>query len=571
MLSNCGHNEFNSTHGGQPGDQTGHEWEIRSWYLPSYGWRYVFRFENRSIAQMIADIARAAAQNPLIGYDMDLSQRLTYWQHLKASNYDPAQITVACEADCSSGVSANVKAAGYRLGIQALKNVPPSAATGTLRDVLKSAGAIELTDSKYLTSDKYLRPGDILLTPGKHTTTNLDMGSNASWDGSSGNVLSKGSKGADVKDMQTKLIACGYSCGSAGADGDFGDGTETALKNFQRDYDLVIDGIFGDASRAKLNEVYSSLMEDGFVKIKISTTSSTVRGIRVCGNQVAVCSKPGDSRTLVKYLNNGTLLDCDYRANTNGSCFYHYVDGWVDGKNLQGWVADNGRWWYLIGNGTLNYPRNQFYTVGNDTYYFDDDGWMVYNQWIEVGGKWYYTRSWGGILYNSFYDDGENIYYLKSDGVMASAEWLQFDGKWYYFRDWGAAFRNELFTDPADGNIYYGHEDGSIATSEWIQLNGKWYYFRGWGAAFRNELFTDPADGNLYYGHEDGSIATSEWIQVGDDWYYFRDWGAMLKHAWIKTNGVWKYVDKNGVYVPSKDTTNQPDTSDGSITYTGKV
>lgn len=568
MLSNCGHNEFNSTHGGQPGDQTGHEWEIRSWYLPSYGWRYVFRFENRSIAQMIADIARAAAQNPLIGYDMDLSQRLTYWQHLKASNYDPAQITVACEADCSSGVSANVKAAGYRLGIQALKNVPPSAATGTLRDVLKSAGAIELTDSKYLTSDKYLRPGDILLTPGKHTTTNLDMGSNASWDGSSGNVLSKGSKGADVKDMQTKLIACGYSCGSAGADGDFGDGTETALKNFQRDYDLVIDGIFGDASRAKLNEVYSSLMEDGFVKIKISTTSSTVRGIRVCGNQVAVCSKPGDSRTLVKYLNNGTLLDCDYRANTNGSCFYHYVDGWVDGKNLQGWVADNGRWWYLIGNGTLNYPRNQFYTVGNDTYYFDDDGWMVYNQWIEVGGKWYYTRSWGGILYNSFYDDGENIYYLKSDGVMASAEWLQFDGKWYYFRGWGAAFRNELFTDPADGNLYYGHEDGSIATSEWIQVGDDWYYFRDWGAALNVGLWSDGE--NTYYFGTDCKMKTG-WITVGNTTYFFRDWGAMIKHAWIKTNDVWKYVDKNGVYVPSKDTTNQPDTSDGSIIYTGKV
>ena len=34
---------------------------------------------------------------------------------------------------------------------------------------------------------------------------------------------------------------------------------------------------------------------------------------------------------------------------------------------------------------------------------------------------------------------------------------------------------------------------------------------------------------------------------------------------------IQKYVDKNGVYVPSKDTTNQPDTSDGSIIYTGKV
>lgn len=354
MISNCGHDERGEYEYGQDGDQTGQEWVVRTWYANS--WDVVLRFENRSVAQMIADLGRAAALNNLIGYDQ--KNRYSYWQHLQASNYDPSQITVACEADCSSGVAANVKAAGYRLGIPALKNMSIYNDTKSLRGSLKTAGAIELTDSKYLTSDKYLRPGDILLNVGHHTATNLDMGSNASWDGSSGNVLSKGSKGADVKDMQTKLIACGYSCGSAGADGDFGDGTETALKNFQRDYDLVIDGIFGDASRAKLNEVYSSLMEDGFVKIKISTTSSTVRGIRVCGNQVAVCSKPGDSRTLVKYLNNGTLLDCDYRANTNGSCFYHYVDGWVDGKNLQGWVADNGRWWYLIGNGTLNVDRH---------------------------------------------------------------------------------------------------------------------------------------------------------------------------------------------------------------------
>lgn len=255
MISNCGHDERGEYEYGQDGDQTGQEWVVRTWYANS--WDVVLRFENRSVAQMIADLGRAAALNNLIGYDQ--KNRYSYWQHLQASNYDPSQITVACEADCSSGVAANVKAAGYRLGIPALKNMSIYNDTKSLRGSLKTAGAIELTDSKYLTSDKYLRPGDILLNVGHHTATNLDMGSNASWDGSSGNVLSKGSKGADVKDMQTKLIACGYSCGSAGADGDFGDGTETALKNFQRDYDLVIDGIFGDASRAKLNEVYSSL------------------------------------------------------------------------------------------------------------------------------------------------------------------------------------------------------------------------------------------------------------------------------------------------------------------------
>ena len=36
------------------------------------------------------------------------------------------------------------------------------------------------------------------------------------------NMLKKGSTGSDVKTMQIMLIACGYSCGPDGADGDFG-------------------------------------------------------------------------------------------------------------------------------------------------------------------------------------------------------------------------------------------------------------------------------------------------------------------------------------------------------------
>ena len=36
-----------------------------------------------------------------------------------------------------------------------------------------------------------------------------------------GTSLKKGSTGDAVKTMQTMLIACGYSCGSSGVDGDF--------------------------------------------------------------------------------------------------------------------------------------------------------------------------------------------------------------------------------------------------------------------------------------------------------------------------------------------------------------
>lgn len=173
MISNCGSDENGKYSGGAAGDQTGREWQIIPWY--NRPWNVVLRYPDQSIGDDLAYLARAAANNNLIGYDQN--QRGTYWQHLKASNYDPAQITIKCEADCSSGVAANVKAVGYRKGIKSLQNVSSDCYTGNLRSALKKAGFKELTASKYLTSDKYLLPGDILLYEGHHTATNLDTGS----------------------------------------------------------------------------------------------------------------------------------------------------------------------------------------------------------------------------------------------------------------------------------------------------------------------------------------------------------------------------------------------------------
>jgi murein L,D-transpeptidase YcbB/YkuD len=65
-------------------------------------------------------------------------------------------------------------------------------------------------------------------------------------------TLLKGSEGAAVKAMQTLLISYGYSCGNAGADGDFGNSTVQALKNYQKDKGLIIDGYCGAKTWASL-------------------------------------------------------------------------------------------------------------------------------------------------------------------------------------------------------------------------------------------------------------------------------------------------------------------------------
>ena len=65
-------------------------------------------------------------------------------------------------------------------------------------------------------------------------------------------VLHRGMTGADVKTLQAALIAYGYSCGAAGADGDFGAATEAALERFQTAYKLGADGIAGQGTWGKL-------------------------------------------------------------------------------------------------------------------------------------------------------------------------------------------------------------------------------------------------------------------------------------------------------------------------------
>ena len=81
--------------------------------------------------------------------------------------------------------------------------------------------------------------------------------------GTTSMLLKKGSTGDAVKTMQEMLIACGYSCGAAGADGDFGQATELALMAMQIDSmgEDEADGIYGPKSREALEKRYKEIKE----------------------------------------------------------------------------------------------------------------------------------------------------------------------------------------------------------------------------------------------------------------------------------------------------------------------
>lgn len=176
MISNSGKDENGKYHGGKAGDQTGHEWEVIPWYNRPQN--VVLRYPDINVGLRIADLAKKAALNNKIGYDQD--ERTTFWKQLQSVGYDPSKITVACESDCTAGVTACVKATGYLKGLSKLSSLSPDIYSGNMRSAFTKAGFKALTDNKYLTSDAYLLPGDVLLYEGHHAATNLDYGSKSS-------------------------------------------------------------------------------------------------------------------------------------------------------------------------------------------------------------------------------------------------------------------------------------------------------------------------------------------------------------------------------------------------------
>ena len=67
-------------------------------------------------------------------------------------------------------------------------------------------------------------------------------------------LLYKGMRNGYVKSAQLLLIGRNYSCGGYGADGDFGSGTQSGVKNFQQTKGLAVSGEVNEETWKKLLE-----------------------------------------------------------------------------------------------------------------------------------------------------------------------------------------------------------------------------------------------------------------------------------------------------------------------------
>lgn len=145
--------------------------------------------------------------------------------------------------------------------------------------------------------------------------------------------LKKGCKGADVKELQADLMKLGYKLPKYGADGDFGTETQTAVKAFQKDHGLKVDGVMNVG--ADFDALEKALDPQPEPEPQ-PQPAPVVRQVEITGDSVNVRSAPGTTGTkILGTVHKGDKLP--YQGQTmavSGRDWYL-----IEYKNQNGWVS----------------------------------------------------------------------------------------------------------------------------------------------------------------------------------------------------------------------------------------
>ena len=117
----------------------------------------------------------------------------------------------------------------------------------------------------------------------------------------SGDILKVGSKGSDVKALQSKLIELGYLSGKA--DGVYGTKTAAAVKAFQRASKLTADGVAGEKTISKLEGTSSS------ASTTTTSTATTSTSTKVSAGSVQYSSWYDTVKAVAKKYPYATIYD----------------------------------------------------------------------------------------------------------------------------------------------------------------------------------------------------------------------------------------------------------------------
>lgn len=138
-------------------------------------------------------------------------------------------------------------------------------------------------------------------------------------------TLRNGNKGESVRALQDMLIELGYDIGRWGIDGDFGDATEMAVKEFQKAHGLEVDGIVGEKTWAALEKAVK----------KTEQPAADPKQVVISGGSCYIRSLPNVSGDILGVAKDDEKLE--YGGETDAESGWlkvkrNSVEGWVSGK-----------------------------------------------------------------------------------------------------------------------------------------------------------------------------------------------------------------------------------------------
>ena len=199
------------------------------------------------------------------------------------------------------------------------------------------------------------------------------------------------------------------------------------------------------------------------------------------------------------------------------------------------WKQSGNKWWYQYEDGT--YPKNEFITIDNKLYRFDQYGYMQ-TGWFKVNNEDYYATSSGEIK-AQWVGSGNNWYYVDADGKMVTG-FQTISGVKYYFETNGLMKKGWF---KVNGTDYYATSSGAIK-AQWVGSGNIWYYVDADGKMVTGY---QTIAGAKYYFANSGLMQTG-WFKINKEDYYAPSSGS-IQEQWVKSGNNWYYVDANGKMV----------------------
>ena len=115
----------------------------------------------------------------------------------------------------------------------------------------------------------------------------------------------------------------------------------------------------------------------------LKEVKSGIRGLRVTASSLIIRTTPKGTDTGKRYTRDQRVQPIN-KCFVEGDPWIQTADGWISGKYLEGWLLQDGRWWYLLSGYT--FWHDTVCQIDGQAYAFDSEGWMITADRIAADG-----------------------------------------------------------------------------------------------------------------------------------------------------------------------------------------